>query len=116
MTIYTIIAILFLLLTPLFATAIVRLFNLTQYGIKFPDLTLPLYAFEINFISAYLFENSVLFYYLMLMAVLAVCIVLGLSRKKRILSYRRWFKIFWRAAFLVTIVFYITTLVASLIL
>ncbi|MBM7635794.1 DUF3397 domain-containing protein [Streptococcus saliviloxodontae] len=116
MTIYTIIAILLLFLTPLFVIAIIRLFNLTQYGIKFPDLTLPLYAVEIISISTHFFANSVIFYYLMVMAVLASGIALGLSRKKRILSYRRWLKIFWRSAFLTTTLFYIVTLILSFIL
>ncbi|EHI70101.1 DUF3397 domain-containing protein [Streptococcus ictaluri] len=107
MTIYKLTAAAFILLTPLFASIMVSLFRLGKKGIKFPDLSLPLFALEIILVSGKFFTHNLLPYYLIIMSLLAIVITLLLIFRTESFHYARFYKLFWRIGFLVTSFFYL---------
>lgn len=107
MLIYKLMALAFLILTPIFSYVIVSMFKLNRYGLKFPDITLPLYALEIIIVSAKFFTHSLLPYYVIIKSILAITIASLILRKGQHFSYHRFLKLFWRSGFLITAVFYL---------
>lgn len=113
MTFYQLLALALLFLTPTLSFIITKIFQLDKLGLRFPDLAFPLFAGEIVYVSSRFFTHSLLPHYLIGLALLAIFSSIWLLNKQpNHFSYRRFFKVFWRTGFLVTLVFYIATLVA----
>ena len=112
---YKLIALSFIVTTPLFATAVVRLFGLNRFKITVPDVVLPLFAYQSILLSNLFFTHHFLPHYLLMLSAIAVVISLSLLIKTRVFCYRRFLKLFWRIGFLATVLFYLGT-VASLFL
>ncbi|HEK9991454.1 DUF3397 domain-containing protein [Streptococcus equi subsp. zooepidemicus] len=107
MIIYKLTALAFIILTPLFSMIMISLLRLGRRGIKFPDLALPLFVFDIVIVSGKFFTHHLLPYYLIVMSLLAIVMALLLIIRIQQFSYRRFFKLFWRVGFLVTLLFYL---------
>lgn len=107
-------AAIYFFLVPVVAQFFVRFFDLKRFSIKFPDLSLPFLAIASLWISDQYFTHSFLPQYLLMVCLLAIATCLFILRKAgniRIFSYKRFFKIFWRMAYLLTAIFYIVTVV-----
>ena len=111
MMIYKLIALAFILLTPIFTYILASFFRLKHYGILFTDLAFPLFALEIALISAKFFTNSLVPYYFICLSLLAISLTVGFLVKTHSFSYRRFFKFFWRAGFILTFLFYIVMII-----
>ncbi|MGT2926670.1 DUF3397 family protein [Streptococcus cuniculipharyngis] len=113
MTFYKFLALGLLVLTPLLSLLITKLFQLDKLGLRFPDLAFPLFAGQIIYLSGHFFTHSLLPHYAIALALLAICAAIWLLNKQpNHFSYRRFFKVFWRTGFLVTLVFYLSMLIA----
>ena len=113
---YKLLGLALFILTPFFTLIIARLLRLRRRGILFTDLTLPLYAFECIWLSGFFFVHLLLPVYLVIMALLAIMLTIWLLYKqKEAYTYRRFFKLFWRMAFLITLIFYAVVLVTMFI-
>lgn len=113
MMFYKALAAAFIILTPLFGFALVRLLSLDRFKLNFADVSLPVFIFEIVIVSGKFFTHSFLPHYIIVMALLAIGLVIGLlKRSKRPFTYQRFLKFFWRSGFLVTFVFYLGTVIA----
>ncbi|WMB28512.1 DUF3397 domain-containing protein [Streptococcus didelphis] len=99
---YKLIAVLFILITPIFSHILVSLFRVGTYGIKFPDLAFLLFALEFILVSGKFFAHNLLPYYLIALSCLAIIISLVLVIKKQDFQYPRFLKLFWRIGFLLT--------------
>ncbi|MDV5993557.1 DUF3397 domain-containing protein [Streptococcus canis] len=116
MMFYKLIALSFLILTPLFAMVLTSLFKLDKKGVKFPDIAFLLFAIEIVLVSGKFFTHNLLPYYLIIMSLLAMVISLLLVIRSQSFSYHRFMKLFWRVGFLITIVFYLILVIFILTL
>ncbi|MCK1192156.1 DUF3397 domain-containing protein [Streptococcus uberis] len=108
---YKLIALLFIVLTPLFSQIMVKLFRLEHYGIKFPDLAFVLFALEIALVSGKFYDNNLLPYYFIVLSLLAIAISLTLVMKSQKFHYPRFFKLFWRIGFLITLFAYLVLVI-----
>lgn len=111
-----ILATLYFFLVPFLAQSLVRYFDLKRFSIKFPDLSLPFLAWAIIHYSGTYFTHSLFPQYLLMMCLLAVATCLFIVRRNRnnrrkIFSYQRFFKLFWRMGYLLTAIFYIVTVI-----
>lgn len=111
MIIYQTFAVLFLLVTPIVAHALVNFLQLQVWDIKGPDLALPLFALELVLVSKKFLSYSFLPHYLLLMSSLAIIIIFGLVGKNKVFTYRRFFKRYWRVGFFLTVGAYLATLI-----
>lgn len=111
MTIYHFLAISLLVTLPALAHIILKLLPIQPKNLLVTDLTLPLYALALVLVSKSFFGNSFLPHYLVLMAVLALLLTLFVLQTSKDFSYRRWFKLFWRWGFFLTLFAYLLTLV-----
>lgn len=111
MTIYHFSAISFLILTPLVSIILTKLFKLSAYGIKFPDVALPLFAIEMFLVSRYFLTHSFLPYYLIAMSLLALFTVIRELKTKGKFTYLPFIKFFWRMGFFVTVAVYLAVIV-----
>ena len=86
---------------------IIQSLSLTQkYKLKTPDLaTLPL-LMGIHGLSIDTFGISAVAYFLILVFLIGVAVAIGHARYYGDIQYRRYFKMFWRIVFLVTIILY----------
>ncbi|MEQ9763118.1 DUF3397 domain-containing protein [Streptococcus sp. ZJ151] len=100
-----------LILTPIFTYIICKFFRLGRLGIKFPDITIPLYIFEIIVASSQFFKHSFIYYYLIAIAILAIVVASWQFLKTKTFTYKRWFKFFWRLNFFLTFFFFLVTLI-----
>lgn len=103
---YKFIALLLLVLTPIFSYIIVKLFGLNRLKLLFPDVAFPLYVLEIILVSDKFLTHGLLPYLISLFSLLALTIAAFLIFKKHRFSYKRFIKLFWRVGFLVTLLFY----------
>lgn len=110
MMMYKLIALAFVLLTPIFANIITQIFRLERFGLKFPDLSLPLFLWEIVIVSDKFFTHSWLPYYLIVMSLLAMILAVFLLKRSKHFSYKRFGKLFWRIGFILTFIFYLVLL------
>ncbi|VTS35829.1 membrane protein [Streptococcus pseudoporcinus] len=99
---YKLIALLFIILTPLVSQILVTFFKLGRYGLKFPDLAFLFFALEIALVSGKFFDNNFLPYYLIILSLLAIIITLTLVIRSQRFTYSRFIKLFWRIGFLMT--------------
>lgn len=104
---FKLIALLFIVLTPLFSHIMVKLFRLGRYGIKFPDLAFIFFVSEIAMVSGKFFDNNLLPYYFIVLSLLAISITLTLVIKTQKFTYSRFIKLFWRIGFLITFFSYL---------
>lgn len=109
---YKLIALSFIVTTPIVAGILSRLLGLKRFGIGWPDLSVLLFAGQIYLLSSRFFTHSFLPHYLLMLASIAFLVALGLLLKTRDFRYRRFIKFFWRISFIATIVFYLATLVS----
>lgn len=117
MIVYKILAASFIILTPLFGLAVVKLFSLERFKINFADIALPVFIFVLIIVSNKYFTHSFLPYYIIIMSLLAVTVTIGLMRdSKRLFTYRRFFKFFLRTGFFVTLFCYLGTIIAIFLL
>lgn len=103
---YKFIALLLLVLTPIFSYIIVKLFGLNRLKLLFPDVAFPLYVLEIILVSDKFLTHGLLPYLISLFSLLALAIAAFLIFKKHRFSYKRFIKLFWRVGFLVSLLFY----------
>ena len=101
------IALAFIVLTPIFSYILGSLFKLRRYGILFTDTAFPLFAFEIILLSDKFFSNRFFPYYMICLSLLAIILTLRLLRKNHSFSYRRFLKFFWRTGSILSFLFYI---------
>ena len=111
MVLYKFFAIAFLILTPIFAFIIHRFFSLKYLGLKFADLTFPLYFIEVIAISARFFAHSFLPYITILLSLAAIIITIQMLRKTQSFKFKRFLKFFWRISFFITSIFYLGTVI-----
>ncbi|MGT2808868.1 DUF3397 family protein [Streptococcus iniae] len=104
---YKLIALAFIILTPLFSHIMVSFFRLGRYGLKFPDLALVFFGLELFLVSGKFLSHSLLPHYLIMMSLLALIITLILVFKSQQFTYHRFIKLFWRIGFLITSLSYI---------
>lgn len=105
-------SILFLILTLLISIIFVNIFRLQKKGWNFADLAFPLYAFEFYILSDKVYYSSLLPHLVIALSILALTIVSYSLFKKRDFSYQRFFKIFWRASFILTFLLYLSLMIA----
>ncbi len=99
-----------LILTPIFTYIICKFFKLGLLGIKFPDITVPLYILEIIVASSEFFKHSFIYYYLIAISILAIIVACWQFLKNKSFTYKRWFKFFWRLNFFLTFFFFLATI------
>ncbi|MFS1663161.1 DUF3397 family protein [Streptococcus sp. zg-JUN1979] len=108
---YKLIAILLLILTPIFSSIVVKLLALDRIKLLLTDIAFPLYLLEIMLISDKFLNQAVLPYLLILLAILAISISLFLIIKHQRFSYKRFLKLFWRVGFLLSFIFYLVLII-----
>lgn len=111
-----IIAILFLLLTIIISIIAVKFFKLRKYGRNFADIAFPLYALEFYLISDRIYYSSLLPHLLLALSLLSMGLCAFFLFKKKEFSYKRFFKVFWRASFILTFFMYLALVIAVLTL
>lgn len=117
MMFYKLIAVSFLLLTPLFGYALQRLFGLHRLNIIFSDLALPVFMFEIFMVSEKFFMVSFVPHYLILLSLIAIGTTIWLLKKSPTqFKYLRFLKLFWRLSFIFTFFFYLALVAAIFII
>lgn len=107
-------AILFIFLTLAISIILVKLFRLQKRGWNFADLAFPLFAFEFYLISDKVYYSSLLPHLVLALAILAFGLCLFFLLKKRDFTYKRFFKVFWRASFILTFLMYLALVIAVL--
>lgn len=112
MDIYKIMAVAFIFLTMAFAYVIATTFKLNRFGLNLADIALPMYVFEIVLVSARYYTHSFLPYYMAAMSLLAMTIAIRQLVKRKSFYFKRFFKFFWRAGFILTFLFYLATVIA----
>ncbi|MCS4488701.1 DUF3397 domain-containing protein [Streptococcus sciuri] len=99
--IYKFIALLLLVLTPIFSSIIVNLLGLKRFKWLFSDIAFPLYILEIFLLSSKFLAHGLFPYLISLFSFSALMIAIFLILKKHHFSYRRFVKLFWRVGFLI---------------
>ena len=98
-------SVLLLILSFIISITVVKLFRLQKKGYNFADIAFPLLAFEFYLISDKAYYHS-------LLPQLVLAIVYYFLMKKRLFSYQRFFKFFWRAGFILTFFMYLALIIA----
>lgn len=111
-----IIAVLFIFLTLAISIITVKFFRLQKYGRNFADIAFPLYALEFYLISDRIYYSSLLPHLLLAISLLSMGLCSFFLFKKKELSYKRFFKVFWRASFILTFFMYLALVIAVLTL
>ncbi|MDG3131639.1 DUF3397 domain-containing protein [Streptococcus suis] len=111
-----IISILFIFLTLTISVIIVKLLQLRKKGWNFADIAFPLYAFQFYIVSDKAYYNSLLPHLVLSLTLLATGLALFFLFKKKEFSYKRFFKVFWRAGFILTFLMYLALVIATLTL
>lgn len=95
---------------------LVTTFHLKQrFKIKVPDITVPFLFVGIHEISKYMNPTSYLPYVLLTILILGMIVVIYQARRHREIFYRRFIKVFWRMAFLISSLAYLLLIVASIV-
>lgn len=85
-----------------------------RYKIKTPDLaTIPLFM-GIHGLSIDTFGVSAMPYLLILIFILGVVVAIGHARYYGDIQYKRYFKMFWRIVFLLTILLYVCLIIFNI--
>lgn len=92
---------------------IVRVFSLTaRYHLKTPDLSIPFLLIGLHQLSRAVVQHSILPYFVLTLCLLGVGVVLFQVHEYEEINFARFFKMYWRLAFLMTLVLYICLIVA----
>ncbi|MBF0819769.1 DUF3397 domain-containing protein [Streptococcus acidominimus] len=105
-------SVLLLILSFIISITVVKLFRLQKKGYNFADIAFPLLAFEFYLISDKAYYHSLLPQLVLALSLLALAIVYYFLMKKRLFSYQRFFKFFWRAGFILTFFMYLALIIA----
>lgn len=106
---YKLIALSFIVTTPITALVLARLLGLKRFGIGGPDLSVLFFAIQIYLLSSLFFTHSFLPQYLLMLSSIALIVGISLLLKTKRFVYRRFIKLFWRISFIATFLFYLTT-------
>ncbi|HEM6392819.1 TPA: DUF3397 family protein [Streptococcus suis] len=109
-------AVLFVFLTLAISIIVVKVFKLHRYGRNFADIAFPLYALEFYLISDRVYYSSLLPHLLLALSLLSMGLCAFFLFKKKEFSYKRFFKVFWRASFILTFFMYLALVIAVLTL
>ncbi|HEL9650482.1 TPA: DUF3397 domain-containing protein [Streptococcus suis] len=107
-----IVAFLFIFLTLTISIIAVKFFRLQNRGWNFADIAFPLYAIEFYLISDKAYYNSLLPQLVLALSLLAIGLCGFFLSKKKNFLYRRFFKVFWRASFILTFLMYLALVIA----
>ncbi|GCF93974.1 lipoprotein [Enterococcus florum] len=95
---------------------IVNTFKLKQkFNIKVPDISVPFLIVGMHEISKYISTFSILPYFLLTIFFLGIGIVAFQAYRFREIMYGRFFKMFWRSTFLMSILLYFILIIVSFI-
>lgn len=105
-------SILFIVLTLTIAIILVKLLALKKKGWNFADIAFPMFVFEFYLISDKAYYHSLIPHLFLSLSILAIAIATYFLVKKRDFTYRRFFKFFWRAGFLLTFFLYLALVIS----
>ncbi|NQK49578.1 DUF3397 domain-containing protein [Streptococcus suis] len=111
-----IVAFLFIFLTLAISIIAVKFFRLQNRGWNFADIAFPLYALEFYLISDMIYYSSLLPHLLLALSFLSMGLCAFFLFRKKEFSYKRFFKVFWRASFILTFFMYLALVIAVLTL
>jgi len=95
---------------------IVNLFKLKQrFNIKTPDITVPFLIVGMHEISKSFSTFSILPYFLLTILLLGIGVVVFQAYRYREIMYGRFFKMFWRMTFLLSILMYFLLIIVSIL-
>ena len=100
-------AILFIILNLIISIILVKLFRLQKKGWNFADIAFPLFVIEFYLITDKAYYHSLLPHLFLALSILAIFIASIFLWKRIDFTYVRFFKLFWRAGFLVTFLIYL---------
>ncbi|MBP1041517.1 DUF3397 domain-containing protein [Vagococcus sp. BWB3-3] len=86
-----------------------------KYKLKSPDLATPLLLMGIHAISVDTFKVSAVPYLLILIFLLGIGIAVSHAYYYGDIQYKRYFKMFWRIVFLLTLILYILLTILNII-
>ncbi|HEL2202215.1 DUF3397 domain-containing protein [Streptococcus suis] len=107
-----IVAFLFIFLTLAISIIAVKFFRLQNRGWNFADIAFPLYALEFYLISDMIYYSSLLPHLLLALSFLSMGLCAFFLFRKKEFSYKRFFKVFWRASFILTFLMYLALVIA----
>ncbi|MGU7973085.1 DUF3397 domain-containing protein [Streptococcus suis] len=107
-----IVAFLFIFLTLAISIIAVKFFRLQNRGWNFADIAFPLYALEFYLISDRIYYSSLLPHLLLALSFLSMGLCAFFLFRKKEFSYKRFFKVFWRASFILTFLMYLALVIA----
>jgi hypothetical protein len=95
---------------------IVTTFKLKQrFNLKTPDITVPFLIVGMHEISNIISSFSILPYFLLTILLLGISVVVFQAYRYREIMYGRFFKMFWRLTFLLSVLVYFILIIASII-
>lgn len=95
---------------------IVTTFKLKQrFNLKTPDITVPFLIVGMHEISKSISSFSILPYFLLTILLLGISVVVFQAYRYREIMYGRFFKMFWRLTFLLSVLVYFILIIASII-
>ncbi|MDT2755545.1 DUF3397 domain-containing protein [Enterococcus pseudoavium] len=95
---------------------LVTTFKLKQrFNLKTPDITVPFLVVGMHEISKSISSFSILPYFLLTILLLGIGVVVFQAYRYREIMYGRFFKMFWRLTFLLTILICFVLIIASII-
>ncbi|REC32139.1 hypothetical protein CF160_06650 [Enterococcus pseudoavium] len=95
---------------------LVTTFKLKQrFNLKTPDITVPFLVVGMHEISKSISSFSILPYFLLTILLLGIGVVVFQAYRYREIMYGRFFKMFWRLTFLLSILIYFVLIIASII-
>ncbi|MBY5035247.1 DUF3397 domain-containing protein [Streptococcus gallolyticus] len=105
-------AILFLILSLTISVILVKLLGLRKKGLNFADIAFPLFICEFYLISDKAYYHSQLPLLGLALGILALGICSYMVFKKQEFEPRRFFKLFWRAGFILTFLMYLALVIS----
>lgn len=95
---------------------IVTTFKLKQrFNLRTPDITVPFLIVGMHEISKSISTFSILPYFLLTILLLGISVVAFQAYRYREIMYGRFFKMFWRLTFLLSVLMYLILILVSII-
>ncbi|MDT2827588.1 MAG: DUF3397 domain-containing protein [Enterococcus viikkiensis] len=95
---------------------IVTTFKLKQrFNLRTPDITVPFLIVGMHEISKSISTFSILPYFLLTILLLGISVVVFQAYRYREIMYGRFFKMFWRLTFLLSVLMYLILILVSII-
>lgn len=95
---------------------IVTTFKLKQrFNLRTPDITVPFLIVGMHEISKSISTFSILPYFLLTILLLGISVVVFQAYRYREIMYGRFFKMFWRLTFLLSVLMYLVLIIVSII-